>query len=175
MKPTVKFAVIFFLVYVILKMVLKIAGLGLELYNLVIFGNMFLIMLAMFLALNVVQKARTEPVSFIADVKTCLQTGMLFAVMATAFIFIYYSYIDPDFLERRTDAQLEVLAELTPESDVPAGMTVHEFIQKKKEEVGMAYNATYYSAMSLAAFTFINFVYAFFLTFLNRKVFSRFR
>lgn len=150
-------------------------GYGLELYNVVIFANMFFILLAMFLALNEVQKARTEPASFVSDIKTCLQTGMLFAVLATIFIFVYYSYLDPTFLERRIDAQMEVLAELTPESEVPEGMTVHEFLEKKKEEVAMAYSAGSYSLMSLAALTFLNFIYAFFLTFLNRKVLNNFR
>ncbi len=183
MKATTKYALVFASLWIILKIVLFQLQLGQDSFIIGIFANLLFILLAIFLSLIELGKQRNQPVSFLTDVKASAQSAMVYAVVIAAFIFVYNSYIDPGFGEARVASIIEFeMAKVEDwdniKSTLPAdfqNMTKEEYAAKTREHFEKQYAPIRQATMSLLGLVVTGLLYAFLITFLYRKVWSKFR
>ena len=126
------------------------------------------LLLGIFLALN---EYKTTDVGkdFIDDLKTSLQVVGYFSIFIGIFTFLYYKYIDWEFVYDQIASKIDAATngEITPENN-PDGLTREEIIEKER-----ATAESFISPSSIAFATFIltvitGFTYSIILTFIIR-------
>jgi len=102
MAPYFRFALIFFTLFVIIKMVLFNLRKNDDWYLAAIFCNILFLLLAIFFTVRSTYKS-TNPgsISYLDVVKTALKPAMLYAVLLSGFVYLYYSKIDSGFTRVR--------------------------------------------------------------------------
>lgn len=176
MRPPVKYALVFFSLFAIGKIILFQMGLQQQQYQMVILANLLFVLLAVFFALREITKTRgPEGVSFLADVKLGLQTAALYALLTASFVYVYYKWIDVEFLNSMQEHLITQVETAIENESIPKGTTKHQFLEDSARQAEMIYSPGSQFTITMIGLIMMGFIYSFFLTFLNRKVLSRFR
>ena len=96
-------ALLFGLLYIVLRMVFLYLGLGEDHYKYLVSINLLFIVLVVGAALYYNFKQGTKPF-FPNEMKSAMRSISIYAIFISLFMFLYYQAIDGGFFERKLDA-----------------------------------------------------------------------
>lgn len=154
MSSSTKYAILVTSFSIILKMTLFYLGLQFSTYNLIaIFGPLLFLLVGM--AISNYQLNQTSAgnavLQFNDYFKNALKVGVLFAVIYSFFIYLYYNNIDVNFFDNKMAENLKSIEG----QGIPA-----EHIEKYKENASFFLSAYKQSFFTLLGFLFISMIYA---------------
>lgn len=170
-----RIALIFALLFVILKLTLFNMGKHEDLYVVVVFGNIFFILMTMIFGLRTWKKANPGKRSYTDDVKITMQGAVLYVVLVSAFAYLYYTGIDKQFIATRIQERVEIaekadfdeLQKKHPEK--LSGKTREDFIDEEREQAILWYSPFFMSTLMLMAGLIISLFYSFLIAWFWRK------
>lgn len=170
MKATLKYALIFSFASIIAKIIMWQKGL-LE-TDATPSSMIYLaaLLISIFLSLNEVKtKEQTEPTSYFTDLKVAMRSVSYFTIIIAVFTFIYYKYIDWDFMYDRIAARVDAAEalELTKENNL-RGLTKEEFVDSERKIAETIFSPSTHATITLMGFMLIGGIYSTLLTFLVR-------
>jgi len=155
-------AILFAALYMIVRVVLFLSGMDDDQYKYLVSLNLLFIVLAILLAMYNNYKSGNEVVLFPDEMKVAMRTVSSYAIILTVFTFVYYSYIDEGFAQRKIDVfQYELEKEdyaSLPDTENPLktlGLTKEEFVEREVEKA-----ATFLSPFSQATLTLVGIMVA---------------
>ena len=96
--------------WIIIKQMSFILGLftfgGVQLYVLI---NMFLLTLTISISLYLIKRNEANPANFMQDLKKGIGTGMVYTLIVSGFIYIFYAKIHPEYNQFQIDQAKELL------------------------------------------------------------------
>lgn len=122
------------------------------------FANIFILMSGVFFAIRLHKMGANEATPYIEDFKAGLRIAALYAIAMSAFLYLYYAFIDPNYFS-------EIIFDPQFEEDVDA-----ETRQKVKEGGEFVKSAFFHSTISLTGFLLLGSFYSAMIAFLVRKV-----
>jgi hypothetical protein len=186
MKPTVKAALIFAAIYVAFKIVLFQSNLqnDLDFKVAAIFLNTLLLLMATFLGLIWSKKSEKNMASvFVHDIKIALQGAMVYAMFVGVFTYVYYEYIDSNYMEDRIEQYMaaaesykvdDIDRNLYPEEWTDAAIKA-DIIEKERDASTQITTPAKLSAITLMGLFALGAFYAFVITIIYRKLFARYQ
>lgn len=174
MQKAFKYALIFSALFACFKLVLFLLGMQVEGKNWAVMVNIGLLPVAMFLTLAEDRKTRTYATNLMADLKTCIRTGILYTIFVSGFIFVYYNNIDPEFLSEMLDkslATIDMNIENAPNID---GVPQHQRIENEVQSRTVFFSPKTQFIIALAGMIALSIFYAFLITFLQRAALDKY-
>lgn len=161
MTKTVFSTAVWFTVFsIILKMVVFLTGQQFTDFDLYLgLGYVFLLMTAIFITIRNHKLKVGGTSSFVDDIKAGMKVTALYAILMSAFLYAYYTLIDPDYFTI-------MLQQKVAEAEV-AGNTNIEEVKKAGEFVLSPY---FQSTVSLVIFMIVGVFYSSLITFFVRKM-----
>lgn len=74
------------------------------------FGNLFVLMIGIFMGIRLFKSQMEEKTSFLADAKAGMKVAGMYSVLMSIFVYVYYSYIDPAYFEIKLASQMELMS-----------------------------------------------------------------
>ena len=143
---------------ILLKMIVFFASKQFTFYESVaIFINIFILLTGVFLGIWNYRKSIGKSDSFISYVKEGMKVAAFYAILMTAFVYIYYSFIDPSYFEIKLAKQLE----LASKNDLN--------VKQVKEMGEVVLSPFFQSTITLIGFLLLGSFYSSIVTFLLRK------
>ncbi|MEX2380391.1 MAG: DUF4199 domain-containing protein [Vicingaceae bacterium] len=159
MKSTFSIAVWMMVVSVLLKMITYSNGWQFTDYErIAIFGNVFVLMTGVFLGIRLFKKNAVEQTNFLDDFKAGMRVSAMYAILMTAFVYLYYSTIDPTYFDLKLKKQLILANE--NEMDLEQVRKTGEFVL----------TPFFQSTITLIGFLLLGSFYSGIITFLVRKL-----
>lgn len=175
MSPTTKSAVIFSMLFIITKLVLFNTGLHESNYILVVFANILFVLLAMIMGLRMNTKANPSEKNYTELVKISMRSAALYALLVSAFAYLYYTKIDPDFINSRVEERM-VLARAADfdqlKKDHPEkleGKNREDFLNDEKSNAELWFSPFFLSTLTLVGLILISLFYSFFIAWFWKK------
>ena len=123
-----------------------------------IFGNIFFLLFGIFLGLRLHKQKVLSASTFIDDFKAGMNVAAYYAILMSAFVYLYYTFIDPDYFDIRLAKQLDIAKE--------NGMNLAEV----KKTGAFFLSPFFQTTISLLGFLLLGSFYAAILSFLMRKM-----
>lgn len=159
MKSTFSIAVWMMVVSVLLKMITYVNEWQFTDYERVaIFGNVFVLMTGVFLGIRLFKSKAVDITTFFDDFKAGMRTAAMYAILMTAFVYTYYSIIDPTYFDIKLKNQLVIASE--NEMDLEQVKKTGEFVL----------SPFFQSTITLIGFLLLGSFYSGIITFLVRKM-----
>ncbi len=161
-NPTLRVAIIMALVAGILRLLVFFSGYSSpELARYVIFMHMFCILLSVFFGIRASQtgKKQTTPGG---DLKSAIKAGGVYTLISTAFVFIYFKFIDINYFVIK---QQELI-----EAEVKNGGNIDQI----REKVENFFSLMNYTTVTLLGLMMISFMYSVLVVLIDRYVLNRF-
>jgi hypothetical protein len=159
MKSTFSIAVWMMVVSVLLKMITYSNDWQFTDYErIAIFGNVFVLMTGVFLGIRLFKKNTPGKTNFFDDFKAGMRVAAMYAALMTAFVYLYYSTIDPTYFDLKLKKQLVVANE--------NGMDLEQ-VRNTGEFVLSPF---FQSTITLIGFLLLGSFYSGIITFLVRKL-----
>lgn len=159
MKSTFSIAVWMMVVSVLLKMITYVNEWQFTDYERVaIFGNVFVLMTGVFLGIRHFKRKAVDKTTFFDDFKAGMRTAAMYAILMTAFVYTYYSIIDPTYFDIKLKNQLVIASE--NEMDLEQVKKTGEFVL----------SPFFQSTITLIGFLLLGSFYSGIITFLVRKM-----
>ena len=165
MKTHFSIVVWMLVVSIFMKMVIFAIHLQFTAYERVyFFGNLFVIMVGVFLGIRLFKSLNKEKTSFIADVKAGMKVVGIYAVLMSVFVYVYYSFIDPSYFDIKLADQISL-------ATIHAEETGEKLSIKQIEDTGKFILSPYFqSTVTLILFLLLGTFYSSLITFFVRKV-----
>jgi len=125
------------------------------------FGNPLVMMTGIFVSIRLFKQLSKSKTSFIADVKCGMKVAGMYSVLMALFAYLYYSYIDSDYLISKLNSQIQTAIE--------NGATESNVI-KHRENGDFFLSAYFMSTVTLVGFIILGTFYSSLITFFVRKV-----
>jgi len=125
------------------------------------FGNPLIIMTGVFAGIRLFKKINESKTTFLADVKSGMKVVGMYAVLMSLFAYLYYSYIDQDYLINKLNSQIQTAIE-NGANEAQA--------DKHKENGDFFLSAYFMSTITLVGFIILGTFYSSIITFFVRKV-----
>jgi len=125
------------------------------------FGNPLVMMTGIFVSIRLFKQLSKSKTSFIADVKSGMKVAGMYSVLMALFAYLYYSYIDSDYLISKLNSQIQTAIE--------NGATESNVI-KHRENGDFFLSAYFMSTVTLVGFIILGTFYSSLITFFVRKV-----
>jgi hypothetical protein len=171
MRATLKYALIFSGISILAKLILWNLGLLENDATLTFKIYILALLISIFLGLSETKdKEQTSPTSLGHDIKTSLQSVVVYALIMSFFTYIFYKFIDWEFMYERIAERMEAAEafELTSESNIH-NKTRDEFLEGERTFAEFAFSAHWYATITLAGFMIIGSISAALISFLIRK------
>lgn len=123
-----------------------------------IFGNIFFLLLGIFFGLRLHKQKVLSKSSYLEDFKAGMRVAAYYALFMSAFVFLYYNYIDPDYFEIRLAKQLEIARENQMD------------LEQVKKTGAFFLSPFFQTTISLLGFLLLGSFYSAILAFLMRKM-----
>ncbi len=168
MKTWAKYAVTFVAVGAIVRMVIFYAGLSTpNTPKLIMLLHLMLILLTIFLTVRSKEfKQEDSRFQLKADLKNGLRAGGLYAILTTAFVFLYFKAIDTNYLlllkQERIDAELKMF----PNADETQ---IHQITSSAE----LLSSISFYCTITTLGLMLATFTYTVMVAVINRYVLSR--
>ncbi|MDB4061672.1 DUF4199 domain-containing protein [Vicingaceae bacterium] len=125
------------------------------------FGNPFVMMTGVFMGIRLFKQLSVSKTSFIADLKSGIKVAGMYSVLMALFAYLYYSYIDSEYLITKLNSQIQTAIE--------NGATESNVI--KHQENGEFFLSAYFmSTVTLVGFIILGTFYSSLITFFVRKI-----
>lgn len=179
MKSSRLALVIFIVVWLIIKIVfLRLGDVETGIY-VGVFNNILAMIVLPFLAIKEKYSSPRADAGFLSDVKTALQPSVMFAVIISIGIFIYFSYIDPEYTANRYKDAIELLEtqvgdetsfqSLQKENPALSNMSREEYMESQKSNIETIFSVKLYAGGALIALVLAAILYGIAVTLLYRK------
>lgn len=167
MKSPLKFSYIFALVYIILKLIAFNMGKSTELFAPLILVNILLVLMAILFGLKLHRKKNPDSDDhFVTNIKYCMRSASMYALLIAVFVMVYYSVIDRDFTAKIIDNQF---SEITKEDfeemkkkdpDMLRDKTIDDYKKLKREEMELFTSPFITTTMTLMGLMFLSLFYS---------------
>lgn len=180
MKITIKIGILFAFIWMMVKISFLGMGKANDLLVPAVMVNIFLLLSSISVGLYLYKRKETDEGSALKDVKNGMATGVIYAILVSIFIYIYYDKIDPDFNKHQI-AEQEVLIEkimknpkelvkLRASNEAFETMTEKELRLHFKKSLKANYSPKSVSTVSLLAMLLLATVNSIFITAVYRKI-----
>ena len=184
MKTSVRFGIIFALIWIIFNMVLYYAELSQTAFNLGILVNLFLLMAAIAVGLFISKKEQKfAKGNFIGDFKIALQSGIVYAILVSGFVYLYHEIIDPSIRESLVELRVKTLHEAVPDAETYVQLqeddptwrdkSYDDYIENQEDQFKSVFSSFSVFIAHLMGLTFFSMFFAFFVTLILRKIVLR--
>lgn len=152
-----------------------------EQYPIQVMWNILCLLLAMSIG-SLIEKRRenTSEGTALGDIKSILRIGMIYTVIVSGLIYLYYAKIDPAYNEHQIAVIQESMKKMVDDpvqlekfrSERPefAASTKEEIIQKSSESIRNWYNPTSVMTISLLAMLMLSVLNSLILTVIYRRI-----
>jgi hypothetical protein len=183
MRITIKTGLLFAFGWILIKLSIFGMGKSVEVFKFAILGNMLFVILAITVGLYLQKRRDTEEGNALRDIKNGMTAGVPYALVVSAFIYFYYSKIDPSYnqhqiaesgvaLEKALNdpSKLKKLKATNPDFEVMTVNQIRKAVNKNSEAV---YNAKSTTIMALSAMLLYATLNSIFITIIFRKIVFR--
>lgn len=125
------------------------------------FGNPLVMMTGIFMGIRLFKQLSQTKTTFLADVKSGMKVAGMYSVLMAAFAYLYYSYIDGEYLITKLNTQIQTAIE--------NGATASN-VTKHQENGDFFLSAYFMSTVTLVGFIILGTFYSSLITFFVRKV-----
>lgn len=167
MAPHLRFALIFFALFVIVKMLLFNIQKHDDWYLAVIFCNILYLLLAVFFTIrNVYRGIPPQNTTYLDIVKTALKPGMIYTLLISGFVYLYYNKIDASFTKKRvneTIARASQFYDAEKEKNTdPELLKIpkDEYIKKATQSAEFMYSPFVACTLGMIGLVFMSLLYA---------------
>lgn len=126
------------------------------------FGNMFVIMIGVFLGIRLFKEISAEKTSFMGDIKAGIKVAGMYAVLMSLFVYVYYTFIDPSYFPLKIDDQMALLEE--------SGRATGGELAQSRETAQFILAPYFQSTVTMILFLLLGTFYSSLITFFVRKV-----
>tara|TARA_B110000046_G_scaffold28052_1_gene28860 strand:+ start:178174 stop:178677 length:504 start_codon:yes stop_codon:yes gene_type:complete len=130
------------------------------------FGNLFVIMIGVFLGIRLFKALSHEKTGFMADVKAGIKVAGMYAVLMSLFVYLYYSVIDQSYFPLKIEEQMRLLEE--------SGRATGDDLVKSRETAEFILAPYFQSTFTLILYLLLGTFYSALITFFVRKVRNEF-
>jgi hypothetical protein len=169
-KATLKYGLLFAFIGIVVKLLLW--NLGYNYDNATISGAtyLFLLLLTIIFSLKEKKKNNKEQSSFSEDFTYSMQSVGYFVLIISVFTFVYYSFIDVDFMQNKIDERIALATQMTEEDlSKISPLSKEEFLKSEQNIVQTIFSPKIHTTLTLVGFLIIGVIYALVLTILFRK------
>jgi amino acid transporter len=122
-----------------------------------VFGNVFVLMSGVFFGIRLFKRQQSGKTSFLQDLKAGMRITALYALFMTAFVYVYYNWIDASYFAEKLQNQLRLAEE--------NGMD----LANVKRTGEFVLSPFFQSTVTLVGFLLLGSFYSAMITFLVRK------
>ena len=126
------------------------------------FGNLFVIMIGVFLGIRLFKAISIEKTGFMADIKAGIKVAGMYAVLMSLFVYLYYSFIDPSYFPLKIEDQLRLLQE--------SGRATGDELVQSRETAQFILAPYFQSTVTLILYLLLGTFYSSIITFFVRKI-----
>ncbi|MFB6306540.1 MAG: DUF4199 domain-containing protein, partial [Flavobacteriales bacterium] len=162
-------------VYIFLKILTFLFEVHSELFKYLVFANLLLLLLSIFFTVQKKYKERGKQGGLFSDIKAGLRAVSVYALAVSVFVYIYYGFIDRDYMENKIKERVEWvknadIEKLKKENDNLNYANKKDLIREEKERAEFLFTAFTQSTFTLLALILTGLVYSGFIALLYRKV-----
>ncbi|MFT5821432.1 MAG: hypothetical protein ACI8ZM_002685 [Crocinitomix sp.] len=184
MKTSVKFGFFFALLWIIIVLCAFLTGYSVDFFLISEILSLLLLVGAIFLGLFMTKKeSGYEPVNALQDFKVAMQSGLVYTILVTGFIYVYHNQIDPSIKQTFIDqkftalkaqypdvASFEALQAIDPKWET---FSFDDFIENQEDQATSFIGPFFTSFFHLMVFFMFSLFYSFFVMIVVRKVILR--
>lgn len=118
MKTSVKVALSVSLVWIIINLIIYLIGFSREFFAIGILLNIFFLLASIAVGLFLSRKEKKfAETLFLEDFKVAMQSGIIYAIIISGFLYVYHNNIDTSIRQSLTDARIESLHNTYPDEE----------------------------------------------------------
>ncbi|MCB9223043.1 MAG: DUF4199 family protein [Crocinitomicaceae bacterium] len=184
MKTSVKIGLFFALIWIIITMILYLAGISKLSFRAMVLVNIFFLMASVSVGLFLTKReSKFDKGFFLEDFKTSMQSGIVYSLIISSFVYLYHAKIDQSIRQDLIDAQIEAIHTNVPDSETYAEMQAKDptwkdkgyddYIELMEDQATSMISASSVFIAHLMGLTFFSFFFAFFTTVIMRFIVLR--
>lgn len=184
MKTPIRIGFAAALVWIIFTMIMYYGGWSIPGFEAGILVNVFLLMAAAALGVYLKRKEENwEQTPFLADFKSAMQSGAIYAVCVSAFIYLYHEKIDPSIKNDLIQKRMIAIQENVPDEETYAKLQAEDpawqdngyddYIEIQEDITRSVISSSSVFLFHLLGLFFFGLFYSFFAALILRKVVLR--
>jgi ABC-type multidrug transport system fused ATPase/permease subunit len=184
MKITIKAALVFALIWIIAVLSIYLMGYSIDLFLPVELFGLFTLLGAIFTGLFLTKKEQGyDDRPALDDFKTAMQSGLLYTVIITVFIYFYHESIDPSIRENFAEERIAAIHTMYPDQEAYAVLqsndptwrekSFDDFIENQEIQAKSFLSPKFTSLIHLFLLFMFSLFYSFFVMLVIRKVILR--
>lgn len=184
MKTSVKAGILFSLIWIISVLTAFLAGYSVDFFLISELLGLFLLLGAIFAGLFLTKKENDyEKVNALEDFKVAMQSGLVYTIIITGFVYVYHNQIDPSIKENFIDQRIAALHEEYPDEASYKVLQANDqkwetfsyddFIENQEDQTESFTGSFFTSFFHLMVFFMFSIFYSFFVVIVLRKVILR--
>lgn len=184
MKTSVKFGIFFALLWIIIVLCAFLAGYSVDFFLISEILSLLLLVVGIFLGLFMTKKEKDyETVNALEDFKVAMQSGIVYTIIVTGFIYVYHNQIDPSVQQSFINQRIELLHSEYPDQASYEGLqaidmkwetfSFDDFIENQEDQITSFIGPFFTSFFHLMVLFMFSLFYSFFVMLVIRKVILR--
>lgn len=184
MKTTVKAGIFFSLIWIIVVLAAFLAGYSVDFFLISELFSLLLLLGAIFTGLFLTKKENGyEKVNALDDFKLAMQSGLVYTILITGFVYVYHSYIDTSVKDQFVEQRIEQLHKMYPDeasyielqkNDIKwKDKSFDDFIENQEDQTRSFIGSFFTSLVHLMVLFMFSLFYSFFVMIVIRKVILR--
>ena len=183
MNLITKLTLLFVGIFIAVRIGLQVFDLEEEYFSTGIIVNMLLLLVSIFTGLHLAKKKEPVKLPFLSDFKIAFKSAMRYVVFSVLFIGIFYTIINPGYLEKRAATQIEAAMQqenydLYKENLAKAGRSSEllsrpDYIDNQKNWINTINAPFGHITVSLLLLLFLAFIYSILVTIYFRVALQR--
>ena len=181
-SPVLRFALLGAIIWIVFKYAIFISGKAIELFDVSVMVNNFMLLLTISLAIFMSKKSKGFPeITKLEDIKVGMKAGMIYTVIVVFFSYYYNNNLDSSVLDARVAQRMEQLElglstddgiKLYREKNMQAlTLSKDQIIQKEREATVNFLNPRVSALLLMMFFTLLTIFYSAFITIVIRKIY----
>ena len=184
MKTSVKAGVLFALIWIIIVLIAFLAGKSIDFFLISELLSLLFLLGAIFAGLFLSKKeSGYKKVNALEDFKIAMQSGIMYTIIITGFVYVYHNKIDPSIKESFTKQRIEMLHEQFPDeasfielqskTDTWEDKSYDDFIENQEDQANSFIGPFFTSIFHLMVLFMFSLFFSFFVMIILRKVILR--
>lgn len=184
MKTSIKAGLFFSLIWVIIVLIIFLMDRSIDLFLTVELLSLLTLLGAIFTGLFLTKKENNYEVNpALDDFKIAMQSGLIYTILVSGFIYVYHNKIDPSIQESFVQQRIESIKEFHPDEASfkelqktdPTWKTFSydDYIENQVDQTRAFIGPFFTSLFHLMIFFMFSLFYSFFVTIVLRKVILR--
>lgn len=184
MKRTVKVGISAALIWIIITMIVYYLDYSRDFFKIGIFINVFFLLGAIAAGLYLHKKDQGfEKLSFAMDFKPAMQSGIIYSLVVSGFIYLYHEKIDTSIKAALVESRVEAIHEMVPDEETYQKLqesdptwrnkSFDDYIENQEDIIYSMISSFSVFIFHLMGLIFFSIFYSFFTTLILRKVVLR--